>query len=807
MMRKIALAAIPILLLAACDYSAGFLGKPYADQYYAVSLAARDGSGGGYNHVIDSGAVLAPGSEFGVSVTPLAGNTGLDLVSVSIIQADGTVLAQAAYAREGAAQPKNAPSTQAAALVTDLAQAALPIIVPVGLPNGLYSLRLEIYGEEGKVYERDFPVFITALSVSVASIQVCPSTVRPGAVAVLRAQVEASAEVDPYLVWTHDGEVVDSGLFSTGHGQILWRAPAAEGIYSVTAQVYPHPPADGKPFAFESRYPSSARILVRAPQFDPADPFQPQEGYYSRYRFDGDLDDSGSRSGKGRPKPSGDPGIFVYGPGYGVLFDEDSSLSVGGYPVPVQDGKLGAFSLMGRMMILPRGASDDFPITVIPAAMASAASGSFRLRTGIDEEDATADSLAVPSPSPSSDPLAEAGPAPGSDPVLESSPSPEPSDASETSDALEASASLETSASLEPSATPADESPAPEPSPVPGESPSAEASPVPEASSSPDAIISPPIVPSPLPSPSPVEPIRLASGFLFRAESDSPGFSLELGLGADGQLYLSVADRSRKAVSESGIYPDERVHDLVVSVVPEEGGLYVKWFWDYRGTGESFLEFLPESIPRSGSASFGGQGSVAAVFDEFGVYSLERDGIREPWGGAFAALMRRSMRRGLVYADGFDSISLPALGLRGEAMMDRGALILGSGAELDLPVPADTAGAVEVEIAFRVMADSLRNREFSFAITLDGADVFRIGQDGRYALAGKDSGRLNGLFSGQTMRLRFGRDEKGFYFSNGAQRVSLPLRQGDRPAYVLRIGRSMLPIESLLVSARADGEA
>jgi hypothetical protein len=36
-----ALSSLILLLLSACDYSAGFLGKPYAEQYFELSVSAK----------------------------------------------------------------------------------------------------------------------------------------------------------------------------------------------------------------------------------------------------------------------------------------------------------------------------------------------------------------------------------------------------------------------------------------------------------------------------------------------------------------------------------------------------------------------------------------------------------------------------------------------------------------------------------------------------------------------------------------------------------------------------------------------
>jgi hypothetical protein len=294
---------------------------------------------------------------------------------------------------------------------------------------------------------------------------------------------------------------------------------------------------------------------------------------------------------------------------------------------------------------------------------------------------------------------------------------------------------------------------------------------------------------------------------VLRIESSLPGFSLVLGIDSDGQYFLSVANRREKAVFESAIYPDGRIHDLVVSVVPDAGGIYVSWFWDYADMGSSYKEIDLGEISSNGRATFGGDGAASVVIDEFGVYSRERDGSREPWTGAFATMMRRSSRRGLVFAEGFDGVSIPGVVVSGDASMDRGLLLLGSKSKLGIPFPTDMRGSYDLEISFRVMADSLRNREFSIVGVSGDSEAFRVDQDGTFSLGGVESGRLAGLLSGQSLRLRVGKGLKGYYVMNGAQRIYLPADKASTLEFTLTSGKSILPIEALLITSKDDASS
>jgi hypothetical protein len=763
--QRTAFAAVFIFLLAACDYSIGFLNGNYADQYYTLSLNARSGTDSPGTPV-EAGATLAPGAEFTISIDSQAGSPVFTVVSVSLVSG-GSPTAQALFALEGAPESRAADiQATAKTLVPALSGTALPVLVPAEITQGPYLLRVELYGEADRVYEKELEVFISSEVLSIGSIQVSPASVEPEAVAVLRAQLELSGSLDPYLVWTYDGETLDEGLLSAGHGNALWKAPADEGVYSVSVDAYPYPPPSGIHFDFAGKR-LSARVVVRAPSNDPSNPFLPQSDFYAQFRFNGSLADTGTRAFKAPVETTGSPGIFVYGAGYGVRFDASSSLSSAEYLLPVKAGALQPFSLMSRILLLPAGADDELPVALIASSGSgkgspgSVATAVIARRVFAEEAAAVGDGSASPEPAENPGPSVESVSAP------------------ET--AL---------ASPDPSPAPADG-----PSPSPG-SAAADSAITPTAAPAVAATLAALASPGPAPGG--------ASGSVLRIESSLPGFSLVLGIDQDGQYILSVANRREKVVFESGIYPDERVHDLVVSVVPDARGLYVSWFWDYADIGSYYKEIDLGEISPNGRATFGGDGAASVVIDEFGVYSRERDGLREPWTGAFATMMRRSSRRGLVYAEGFDGVSIPGVAVSGEASMDRGVLLLGSKSRMAIPFPSDMRGTYDLEISFRVMADSLRNREFSLVGISGGLEAFRVDQDGAFSLGGGESGRLAGLLNGQSLRLRVGKASRGYYVMNGGQRIYLPADREAILEFALSSGKSILPVEAILITSKDD---
>jgi len=243
---------------------------------------------------------------------------------------------------------------------------------------------------------------------------------------------------------------------------------------------------------------------------------------------------------------------------------------------------------------------------------------------------------------------------------------------------------------------------------------------------------------------------KKGAGLLFRSESSEPGFGLELSVDDSGQFALSLSTRADKAVSESGVYVDGRVHDLVVSVLPSEKGCSVQWFLDYKAVAREDLPIALSGIPASGRARLGGEGAASAVYDDFGVYAarIAKDGEAAStgcWDRAFRTLAVKAYADSLVIAEGFEGQTLSdPWKIVGTGTLGSGSLLLGARSSLSMPLSVSKGDNIQIDIQLRAGSA----RDYSIVLGPKDAPAARVKPDGSVQWidgSGKPAARIDAM--------------------------------------------------------------
>ncbi|HOX30926.1 MAG TPA: hypothetical protein PLB91_01275 [Spirochaetales bacterium] len=197
--------------------------------------------------------------------------------------------------------------------------------------------------------------------------------------------------------------------------------------------------------------------------------------------------------------------------------------------------------------------------------------------------------------------------------------------------------------------------------------------------------------------------LRLATreegGRLLRFSSEDGSYLLELGL-EGGKPFVSLASGGETARSLAPLALEPAAHTIVACLQPEEGRTQVTWVLDGLRVEAPSLPPLPP--PPEGSALLGGPGSIAGVYDGFGLMSAA--GSSRPLAPpSYRLASRRRWKASLALAEAFeDGLLPPGVSARGGASASVGAVrFKGDGSlafapplKLDLPyvVEADFAG-------------------------------------------------------------------------------------------------------------------
>lgn len=335
----------------------GFRRKPYSTLLMSVSILLLVGCGesglldlygGGEAVVIESilpGSVIAPGDAIPVSA-----------------QADETV-SDPAYL-ELRVEDRRGDLL----LSFEEPAADAPISVATEeLPPGYYLLIVRaLDADRNELSASEVPFFVVQQSTLIKGISAYPTAVLPKEGIVFYAEL-AQVSGDPYLRWSADGRTIGEGPVSQGKQLISWRVPESEGIYPVTAELFPFPPPEGEGFRFTAAERFKIEAFVSADPRTPRGELGPADAFSSLFHFRGTFDSAGFLE-LGEPAIEGEPVLAVESGIFGFRFAGGDALRFDRSMIPVASGEIapftlhlkGIFSEPGRIFTVKRSRGEDF---------------------------------------------------------------------------------------------------------------------------------------------------------------------------------------------------------------------------------------------------------------------------------------------------------------------------------------------------------------------------------------------------------------------------------------------------------------
>lgn len=290
-------------LAAACVLAAGLLSCENA----LVSPTGAEQEALMVQTSVRSGGIIPPGESVQLSIPSPDEDLLLRRLEVEVRSADDTVI-------------------ETLSIEDPLTVLPLPSIDFIGEDEGLYFLLVTLYGENEEILsEREIPVFMTEEQPVIERLETYPpSALKPesGGVIVPRVSMADNA----WVRWTRDGKPLEEGPLSKYSEGFVWKAPEAEGVYSIGLEVYPFPPPEelGDSYSFSSSV--SARVQFYVQEDAPLNPqeLRPEDSYLHLLHLRGSAKNVGQAAAPfdivGEAPPS------VYGDLFGYRLKPGSSI-------------------------------------------------------------------------------------------------------------------------------------------------------------------------------------------------------------------------------------------------------------------------------------------------------------------------------------------------------------------------------------------------------------------------------------------------------------------------------------------------
>ncbi|MDC7239257.1 MAG: hypothetical protein PQJ50_02750 [Spirochaetales bacterium] len=203
------LTILPLLLIVSCSQeNSGLLGSSSESNYSLES--------------VEDGTVLEPGGQINIVLSELGGNA--QSVKVSLLDSEGEVIAE---------------DTVDPAILKGL---GMPLDLPEDLEDGIYSLHFEVYEGTVLLYEESRYFFVSGGNLGISSLNTYPPGIKPKDTVQAEVNLLYPEESDPWLRWTLDGAVLQEGPVSEKGFVCIFTAPDKEGVYSLSAELFPVEP-------------------------------------------------------------------------------------------------------------------------------------------------------------------------------------------------------------------------------------------------------------------------------------------------------------------------------------------------------------------------------------------------------------------------------------------------------------------------------------------------------------------------------------------------------------------------------------
>ncbi len=135
------------------------------------------------------------------------------------------------------------------------------------LAAGQYEIELTLIKRDAFLAKEKRTFFLVEHPPVIQGILSYPLVIVPAQPVLLIADITEAPEANPYFRWRQGKKILAKGLLSEGYNQILWEAPDDDGVFPVTAEVFPFPPAGADfPFAATSR--ATAELFISAKEKD-----------------------------------------------------------------------------------------------------------------------------------------------------------------------------------------------------------------------------------------------------------------------------------------------------------------------------------------------------------------------------------------------------------------------------------------------------------------------------------------------------------------------------------------------------------
>ena len=174
-----------------------------------------------------------------------------------------------------------------------------------------------------------------------------PLVFAPGGKGIVFLESYLPPDLDPWIRWSFEGEVIARGLLSEGLDRTVVKVPETTGFYKLAVEMVPMAPVEGESWEFTSPLMAETLISVDGTGLAVKNSFGIPGFYYSLFHFEGEFSDWGVRSEPLELYFGNEPLLDVKQGVFGYRMEPFRSFMADGFLLPItEEGLLEPFSIL-----------------------------------------------------------------------------------------------------------------------------------------------------------------------------------------------------------------------------------------------------------------------------------------------------------------------------------------------------------------------------------------------------------------------------------------------------------------------------
>lgn len=227
-----ALVLFSLFVSLSCSLNESILSEKDLQAYYKLEITSN-------KTPLSTAKALTPQSEISFKLAVLPGGPAPSYLKITLTNTEQEQLASFAVTKPGNEISAQGTMLYAAAFPENLPE----ILIPDSFSDGYYTLNIEVCDNQNAILAKfSQTLLIYTQPIPAFSIGMYPGTIETQDCVLFKLTATPHMPETSWIIWKINDIIIKESTLKNGGDRLVWQTPADEGIYTVSASVFPFTP-------------------------------------------------------------------------------------------------------------------------------------------------------------------------------------------------------------------------------------------------------------------------------------------------------------------------------------------------------------------------------------------------------------------------------------------------------------------------------------------------------------------------------------------------------------------------------------